>query len=123
MATHEYDFDLAVIGAGSAGVRLARMAASRGVRVVVFEKAAMGGTCVNVGCVPKKLMHRAALLGQSLHDAHHFGWSADASSMTMDWAKLVTNTRNHVRMLNFCYKKGLQQRSNNHRACQNLTLS
>jgi thioredoxin/glutathione reductase (selenoprotein) len=124
-AAAPYDYDLAVIGGGSGGMAAAKEAARLGARVVLFDyvkasprgtKWGLGGTCVNVGCVPKKLMHRAALLGQSLHDAHHFGWSAgggdggggEASSMTMDWAKLVTNTRNHVRMLNFGYKKGLR---------------
>ena len=68
----------------------------------------LGGTCVNVGCVPKKLMHRAAVIGQTLHDAHHFGWSVGKDAQQFDWKQLVTNTRNHIRMLNFGYKKGLK---------------
>ena len=124
-AKSAFDYDLAVIGGGSGGMAAAKEAARLGAKVVLFDyvkpsprgtKWGLGGTCVNVGCVPKKLMHRAATLGQSLHDAHHFGWApqegkgADGgeSAMRMDWSKLVTNTRNHVRMLNFGYKKGLR---------------
>jgi len=55
MKTHDYDYDLFVIGAGSGGVRAARMAASMGAKVAIAEEQYMGGTCVNVGCVPKKL--------------------------------------------------------------------
>ena len=112
-----YDYDLAVIGGGSGGMAAAKEAARLGAKVVLFDyvkpsprgtKWGLGGTCVNVGCVPKKLMHKAALIGQTLHDAHHYGWSTGKDAMNMDWSKLVANTRNHVRMLNFGYKKGLR---------------
>ena len=67
MSEHTYDYDLFVIGAGSGGVRAARMAATRGARVAVAETGRLGGTCVNVGCVPKKLLvyasHRFRLGG------------------------------------------------------------
>ena len=73
------DFDLFVIGAGSGGVRLARMAAQRGARVAVAEDGAFGGTCVNVGCIPKKLYSFAAHYHESFDEAAGFGWSvADA---------------------------------------------
>ena len=112
-----YDYDLAVIGGGSGGMAAAKEAAKHGARVILFDYVkpstqgttwGLGGTCVNVGCVPKKLMHRAAVIGQTLHDAHHFGWSVGEEAMQFDWNALVTNTRNHIRMLNFGYKKGLK---------------
>lgn len=112
-----YEYDLAVIGGGSGGMATAKEAAKYGARVVLFDYVkpstqgttwGIGGTCVNVGCVPKKLMHRAAVIGQTLHDAHHFGWKVGEESHNFDWSQLVTNTRNHVRMLNFGYKKGLK---------------
>ena len=112
-----YEYDLAVVGGGSGGMAAAKEAARHGARVVLFDyvkpstqgtKWGLGGTCVNVGCVPKKLMHRAAVIGQTLHDAHHYGWSVGEEAQKFDWAQLVTNTKNHIRMLNFGYKKGLK---------------
>ena len=76
-------FDLFIIGAGSGGVRAARMAAQRGARVAVAEDAALGGTCVNLGCIPKKLYSFAAHYAESFEEARGFGWSvgaADAST-------------------------------------------
>src|SRR4051812_50230448 len=69
-----YDFDLFVIGGGSAGVRCARIAAGHGARVGVAEERFWGGTCVNVGCVPKKIMVNAAEYGGWADDAPGFGW-------------------------------------------------
>ena len=69
-----YDFDLFVIGGGSGGVRLARIAAGHGAKVAVAEERFWGGTCVNVGCVPKKLMVNAAEYGMWIEDAQAFGW-------------------------------------------------
>jgi glutathione reductase (NADPH) len=112
MATHEYDFDLAVIGAGSAGVRLARMAASRGVRVVVFEKAAMGGTCVNVGCVPKKLLVYGAEIAEQNRIARHYGWATN-TDMAHDWAQLIRNKDREITRLNGIYE-GLLERAGVH---------
>ena len=65
----EFDFDLFVIGGGSGGVRAARMAAQRGARVALAEAGALGGTCVNVGCIPKKLYSYAAHFSESFHEA------------------------------------------------------
>ena len=73
MSNHTYDYDLFVIGAGSGGVRAARMAAARGGRVAVAESARLGGTCVNVGCVPKKLMVYASHFADAFADARGFG--------------------------------------------------
>ena len=70
----EFDCDLLVIGAGSAGVRAARMAAQRGARVAIAEPAALGGTCVNVGCIPKKLYSFAAHYAEAFEEAHGYGW-------------------------------------------------
>ena len=69
------DFDLFVIGGGSAGVRCARIAAGHGARVGVAEERFWGGTCVNVGCVPKKLLVQAGEYGAWAEDAAGFGWT------------------------------------------------
>ena len=78
----EAGFDLFIIGAGSGGVRAARMAAQRGARVAVAEDAALGGTCVNLGCIPKKLYSFAAHYAESFEEAHGFGWSVGAATST-----------------------------------------
>lgn len=78
-----YDFDLFVIGGGSAGVRSARIAAGHGARVGVAEERFWGGTCVNVGCVPKKIMVNAAEYGAWAEDAAAFGWSGPSKPMGM----------------------------------------
>ena len=75
-ATSHYDYDLFVIGAGSGGVRAARMAASFGAKVAVAEDRYMGGTCVNVGCVPKKLFVYASHVAEDLHDGLGYGWTS-----------------------------------------------
>ena len=69
-----FDFDLFVIGAGSGGVRTARMSASYGARVAIAEDRYMGGTCVNVGCVPKKLYSYASHFRSDCTDSKGFGW-------------------------------------------------
>jgi glutathione reductase (NADPH) len=95
--------DLFVIGGGSAGVRAARMAAQRGARVAIAEPGALGGTCVNVGCIPKKLYSYAAHFGEGFHDARGFGWLADAPRF--DWATLRRNRAAEIRRLNGVYEK------------------
>ena len=73
------EFDLFVIGAGSGGVRAARMAAAQhDVRVAVADDAPLGGTCVNLGCIPKKLYSVAAHYAESFEESHGFGWSGAA---------------------------------------------
>ncbi|MBC7601944.1 MAG: glutathione-disulfide reductase [Ramlibacter sp.] len=94
--------DLFVIGAGSPGVRAARMAAQRGARVVVAEAAALGGTCVNVGCVPKKLYSFAAHFADDFRDAAGFGWNVPPA--TFDWAMLKKNRAAEIGRLNTIYE-------------------
>ncbi len=99
----QYDFDLFVIGGGSGGVRCARIAASHGARVGVAEERFWGGTCVNVGCVPKKLMVMAAEYGSSAADARGFGWNGEQG--THDWARLIANKDAEINRLNSIYVK------------------
>ena len=99
------DFDLFIIGAGSGGVRAARLAAQRGVRVAVAESAALGGTCVNVGCIPKKLYSFAAHYAESFEEAHGFGWNAAAPAF--DWQVLKRNRAVEIARLNDVYDKVL----------------
>ncbi|MEO8312274.1 MAG: glutathione-disulfide reductase [Caldimonas sp.] len=94
-------FDLFIIGAGSGGVRAARMAGQRGARVAVAEDAALGGTCVNLGCIPKKLYSFAAHYAESFEEAHGFGWRVGASSF--DWEMLKANRRAEISRLNGVY--------------------
>ena len=82
----EFDFDLFVIGAGSGGVRAARIAASHGARVAVAEEYRVGGTCVIRGCVPKKLLVYASQFAEELGHAGGYGWSV--AGARFDWAKL-----------------------------------
>lgn len=94
--------DLFVIGAGSGGVRAARMAAQRGARVVVAEAAALGGTCVNVGCIPKKLYSYAAHFAQDFEDAAGFGWHLEKPRF--DWKLLKANRAREISRLNGVYE-------------------
>ena len=94
-------FDLFIIGAGSGGVRAARMAGQRGLRVAVAEDAALGGTCVNLGCIPKKLYSFAAHYAESFEEAHGFGWSVPPAAF--DWETLKANRARELRRLNGIY--------------------
>ena len=94
-------FDLFVIGAGSGGVRAARMAAQRGARVAVAEPAPLGGTCVNLGCIPKKLYSFAAHYAEGFEESHGFGWSGPAPRL--DWAALKANRAREISRLNGIY--------------------
>jgi len=96
------DYDLFVIGAGSGGVRAARMAAGFGARVAVAEDRYMGGTCVNVGCVPKKLYVYASEFSHAFEDSQGFGW--DASRPAFDWATLRDNKKTEISRLNAIYR-------------------
>jgi glutathione reductase (NADPH) len=97
------DYDLFVIGAGSGGVRAARMAAGFGARVAVAEDRYMGGTCVNVGCVPKKLYVYASEYGKGFSDARGFGWQSDKPPF--DWATLRDNKKTEISRLNAIYDR------------------
>lgn len=97
-----YDFDLFVIGGGSGGVRCARIAAGHGARVAVAEEGAWGGTCVNVGCVPKKLMVMAAEYGGAFADSRGFGWSE--AHPEHDWARLIAAKDKEIARLNAIYR-------------------
>ncbi len=101
-----FDFDLFVIGGGSGGVRAARMAAQRGARVGLAEVAAMGGTCVNVGCIPKKLYSYAAHYAEAFEESHGFGWVGEAP--VFDWALLKKNRALEISRLNGVYVQLLQ---------------
>jgi glutathione reductase (NADPH) len=96
-------FDLFIIGAGSGGVRAARMAGQRGLRVAVAEDAALGGTCVNLGCIPKKLYSFAAHYAESFEEAHGFGWTVPPARF--DWETLKANRAGELRRLNGIYEQ------------------
>ncbi|MDP6024597.1 MAG: glutathione-disulfide reductase [Pseudomonadales bacterium] len=98
----EYDFDLFVIGVGSAGVRAARMSAAYGARVATAEDRYMGGTCVNVGCVPKKLLVYASHFSEDYHHAEGFGWQK--ASPEFDWSRLIENKNEEIKRLNGIYR-------------------
>ncbi len=98
----KFDCDLFVIGGGSGGVRAARMAALRGARVLLAEAAALGGTCVNVGCIPKKLYSYAAHFAQDFQDAAGFGW--DVGRTRLDWQRLKANRAREIARLNGVYE-------------------
>lgn len=96
------EFDLLVIGGGSAGVRLSRMAAQRGVRVAVVENAAMGGTCVNLGCIPKKLYSYASHFAEGFEESHGYGWTTQPA--TFDWDTLKSRRATEISRLNRVYE-------------------
>ena len=97
-----HDFDLFVIGAGSGGVRAARFAAGFGARVAVAESRYLGGTCVNVGCVPKKLLVYGAHFAEDFEQAAGFGWSLGEADF--DWPTLIANKNREIQRLNGIYR-------------------
>ena len=100
----QYDYDLFVIGAGSGGVRAARTAAATGAKVAVAEDRYLGGTCVNVGCVPKKLYSYAAHFHEAFDDARGFGWELNEAP-SFDWNTLRDNKIGEIKRLNGIYGK------------------
>jgi glutathione reductase (NADPH) len=106
----KYDYDLFVVGAGSGGVRAARVASDLGARVAIAEMAQMGGTCVNLGCIPKKLFVYGSHFAHDLRDAHGYGWSTQA---TFDWTMLRANKDLEIARLHGIYE-GLLQRAGVH---------
>jgi glutathione reductase (NADPH) len=97
-----YDFDLYVIGAGSGGVRASRFASGFGARVAIAESRYLGGTCVNVGCVPKKLLVYGAHYAEDFEQASGFGWTAQ--SPNFDWSTLIANKNREIERLNGIYR-------------------
>jgi glutathione reductase (NADPH) len=100
-----YDFDLFVIGAGSGGVRAARVAAQHGARVAVAEEYRVGGTCVIRGCVPKKMLVYAAHFAEDLAHAHNFGW--DIGTHSLNWPRLRDAVQADVTRLETLYSQTL----------------
>ena len=101
----QYDYDLFTIGAGSGGVRASRMSASFGAKVAVAEERYLGGTCVNVGCIPKKLLVYASHFGDDFGDAKSYGWTVGESHF--DWAQLIANKNKEIQRLNGVYRRVL----------------
>ena len=99
----DYDYDLFVIGAGSGGVRAARFSANYGARVAIAEDMFMGGTCVNVGCIPKKLFVYASHFHEDFVDAESYGWSVNSEQF--NWKTLLENKNNEIRRLNGIYEQ------------------
>lgn len=111
-STDSQEYDLIVIGGGSGGLACSNEAAKYGKKVAVLDYVSpspqgsawgLGGTCVNVGCIPKKLMHQAALLGESIKDARHFGWNVP-DNISLSWEKLVPAVQNHIKSLNWGHR-------------------
>ncbi len=100
------EFDLLVLGGGSGGMATAVRAAKHGARCAIIEQSALGGTCVNVGCVPKKVMWNGAHLAENLRDAKDYGFSYQ--NLQFDWTALVTSRENYITRLNGLYEKRLQ---------------
>ena len=103
----EYDYDLFVIGAGSGGVRAARLASELGARVGIAEEYRVGGTCVIRGCVPKKLLVYGSQYGSDFVDARAFGWTCE--DVRFDWPTLIHNVKREVDRLNGVYTRILER--------------
>jgi len=119
ITSNSYDYDLVVIGGGSGGLALAQEAAkisTKKIAVLDFVKPTpqgtswgLGGTCVNVGCIPKKLMHQASLLGESLKDSRHYGWETP-ENIAHNWQKMVDAVQDHIGSLNWGYRTSLREK-------------
>ncbi|KAJ7309686.1 hypothetical protein JRQ81_007745 [Phrynocephalus forsythii] len=114
----ENEYDLVVVGGGSGGLACAKEASQFGKKVAVLDyvdpspkgtKWGLGGTCVNVGCIPKKLMHQAALLGGLLKDAQRYGWNT-SHPISHDWSTLAKAVQNYVKSLNWGHRVQLQDK-------------
>ena len=105
MNAPKHDYDFIVIGGGSGGIAAARRAASHGARTVLFENRVIGGTCVNVGCVPKKIMWNAARINETLDDAAGYGIALQRNGF--DWGALKAARDAYIKKLNSIYHEGL----------------
>ncbi|XP_059153784.1 thioredoxin reductase 1, cytoplasmic-like isoform X2 [Physella acuta] len=121
-AVPKYDFDLVVIGGGSGGLAAAKEAANMGKKVTLFDYVepspigtawGLGGTCVNVGCIPKKLMHRASILGEELHEAKSFGWEVP-DKVHHNWSTMRNAIQDHIGSLNWGYRVQLRDKKVNY---------
>ena len=101
-----FDYDLFTLGAGSGGVRASRFAANFGARVAIAEERYLGGTCVNVGCIPKKLFAYAAHYRDDFEDAHGYGWNS--APPAFDWTTLLANKDKEIARLNSVYERILK---------------
>lgn len=113
----KYDYELLVIGGGSGGIACSKEAGlilgEKKVALLDFVKPTnhgttwgIGGTCVNVGCIPKKLMHHAALLKESIDYSEHYGWeNFNRKEVTMNWSTLKENVQNHIKSINWGYRR------------------
>lgn len=120
MVSDEFEYDLVVIGGGSGGLACAKEACALGAKVAVLDfvkpspqgtKWGLGGTCVNVGCIPKKLMHQAALLGEAIHDAQAYGWEIQSpEKVKMNWEYIVEAVNNHVKSVNWVTRVDLRDK-------------
>jgi glutathione reductase (NADPH) len=99
----QFDYDLFTIGAGSGGVRASRISASFGAKVAVAEERYLGGTCVNVGCIPKKLLVYASHYGDDFEDLPGYGWAV--GQRRFDWVKLIENKNKEILRLNGIYRR------------------
>lgn len=104
----QFDYDFVVIGGGSGGLACAKRAASYGAKVAVIEGGRFGGTCVNVGCVPKKVMFNAATISEVIHEAKEFGFNVP-EGVTFDWGKLKQYRDRYIKRLNGIYESGLDK--------------
>jgi len=102
-----HDYDLFIVGAGSGGVRAARVAASHGAKVAIAEESRVGGTCVIRGCVPKKLLVYGSHFREEFEDARHYGWTV--ADVRFDWPTLIANKDREIDRLNGIYKKLLAE--------------
>lgn len=117
--SHDFNFDLAVLGGGSGGLACAKEAAKLGAKVVVFDFVdpsppkttwGVGGTCLNVGCIPKKLMHTASIYGEVVkEEAKQYGWIVGERSH--DWRTMVTNIQNHIKSQNWGIRVDLREKN------------
>lgn len=117
-SSHSYNFDLAVIGGGSGGLACAKQAASHGAKVCVFDFVTptpskttwgIGGTCLNVGCIPKKLMHTASIYGEIVEHSKQYGWEL-AETKAHNWSTMVQNIQGHIKKTNWSLKVDLREK-------------